>query len=501
MDHLESLINSLESTTYKAFIKHLQSKNKREDVKNITLLEIIKTNDINKLKKLYPNIQDSRAAYHALRKRLQDSLLQFLTEYRVDNQDSETLLAVQYMMLGNILVGKQLYALANKQLLKAEVLALKTEQFSLLNEIYQLQLRFVHTYDPDQIEALAAKMEANQALMNQEGKLLIAYAHIRRQISNIQLQNDVVNLTNVIKTAMRQYKIKLHTVLSYKSIYQILHIANEYAAIYQNYSLIEEYILQSSTFLELQTTITGNQVYYRLYILYYLANYFLRNKEFDKCNEYLALMDTLLQQQPIFKSKFDLRYRIISALCLYYSGEAHKALAIAKDAFKVTKYVSNSEDIADLNACMVLFYSQLNMKDCLRYLATLTQSDIWYEKRLGLLWVIRKNLMEIVVHTQFENTELAISRLVSFKRRYKKFLKSSGEQKVLDYIRLLEQLLLKPDIQYHHQYQVKVTALLNETANQDIFTISFIAWLMSHWQKNSAYEITIALVQNKYNSI
>jgi hypothetical protein len=61
-------------------------------------------------------------------------------------------------------------------------------------------------------------------------------------------------------------------------------------------------------------------------------------------------------------------------------------------------------------------------RESLRQLTLLTRSDAWYEKKMGMLWTIRKNLMEILVQAQFSNIELAMSRLTSFRRRYKKYL-------------------------------------------------------------------------------
>src|SRR5690606_31597912 len=83
--------------------------------------------------------------------------------------------------------------------------------------------------------------------------------------------------------------------------------------------------------------------------------------------------------------------------------------------------------------CLTMFLAQHDDSACLRHLAKLTHSDGWYEKKLGMLWAIRKNLMEILIHTQFGNIDLAISRLQSFKRRYKKYLLTTNEKKVMSY--------------------------------------------------------------------
>jgi len=496
MDYLNALVKNLDNITYRRFKSHLLYKNKREDTKNIILLEIIKTDDIVGLETLYPAQKTNNGAYHALRKRLQDSLLQFLLVENKQTQQQEIHLAQQYLNLGKWLIEQQLTAIAIKQIQKAEAIAIANEQFGVLNDIYQLQLQFAHAVPSWNIAHIGSALLKNQVRLMQEGKLHIAYAHIRAQIAQIQLKNSTINLTDLIQSTMKQYELNLSSALSYSSIYQILHIANEYAGIYQDFSLIDSYIQQSQSFLASKKKLSQQQLYYRLYILYYLANYYLRNKQFEQSKAYLQQMPELWQEHKVYQQQFELRHQMLLSLALYFSGADKKAINIALTALENAKKSNQSEDLADLHSCLVLYYSQTNQSACLKHLAQLTQTDAWYEKRLGMLWVIRKNLMEIVVHAQFQNTELALSRLVSFKRRYKQFLKASNEQKVLDYIRLLEQLLQKTDLKFHSKYQEKVMAIIETQSNEDIFSISFFAWIIAHWRGQNAHQITLELMQN-----
>jgi hypothetical protein len=115
---------------------------------------------------------------------------------------------------------------------------------------------------------------------------------------------------------------------------------------------------------------------------------------------------------------------------------------------------------------------------------------------MGMLWTIRKNLMEILVHAQFSNIELAMSRLNSFRRRYKKYLLKTSEERVLLYLKLVEKYLLKPDVTFETAYRKTVLSLLDGVENNDIFTLSFIAWLIACWEKKTAYKIVLTLVQD-----
>jgi hypothetical protein len=104
--------------------------------------------------------------------------------------------------------------------------------------------------------------------------------------------------------------------------------------------------------------------------------------------------------------------------------------------------------------------------------------------------------MEIPVQAQFFNIELAMSRLSSFRRRYKKYLLSTSEERVLAYLKLVEKYLINPDPVFEAKYKKAVLDLLNSIENNDIFTSSFIAWLIGRWEKKSAYEVVLRIMQN-----
>jgi hypothetical protein len=60
--------------------------------------------------------------------------------------------------------------------------------------------------------------------------------------------------------------------------------------------------------------------------------------------------------------------------------------------------------------CLTMFLALRNDRGSVKQLNLLTQTDAWYKKKMGMLWTIRKNLMEILVHAQFSNIELAMNK-------------------------------------------------------------------------------------------
>lgn len=286
--------------------------------------------------------------------------------------------------------------------------------------------------------------------------------------------------------------------MTYKSVYQILFIANEYAAIQQNYGLIERYIYRTDPFIQDKSTSKPAYLFYQISILYYLANFRLRQRQFAKSTMYLQKMMALMETDQRYYLLFNLRYQLLAALNLYFTGAADDAIELLQQSLSKTKPTSKTEEVEDLRICLVMFLALCNNKGCLKQLTLLTQTDAWYEKNMGMLWTIRKNLMEILVQAQFANIELAMSRLSSFKRRYKKYLLKTSEDRVLLFLKLVEKYLLQPNVAFDKAYQMAVSDLLKKEGNSDIFTLSFIAWLIARWEKKTAYQVVFAVLRDEH---
>ena len=122
MDSLSELINLLNSTEKQDFKQFLQRKNKRADVKNLQLLDLIETDDIEGIKKLYES-EKNNDAYHALRKRLQDNLLLFLSQKTFESNHSDTYDVLRLLVVSRFFLENDVVRIAFKCLDNAERLA------------------------------------------------------------------------------------------------------------------------------------------------------------------------------------------------------------------------------------------------------------------------------------------------------------------------------------------------------------------------------------------
>ena len=493
MNAIGEIINLMNAFDKKAFESYITEKNKRHDVQNIRLFKLLETDDLITINKIYGT---NNAAYHALSKRLHDCLVSFMANRTFVNNTGEAHEVLRLLVVSRLFLEHKLTKTAFKCLAKAEVKALDLEHFSLLNEIYHTQIQYAHLQPQLSLDALIDKFTANTQKLRREEQLNVGYALLRRELTDIMHKGKVIDFKEFIMGTMSRLGISLNEALTFKSLYQILFIANEYASLNSNFTLVEPFVKKSYNFILGKEDMAGKQLYYHIYILYFMANIYFRNRRFAESEAVLDVMYKQMQQQNgRYYSLFSLRYFLILSLNKNYNGTPDEAMAIAEKALKDAGKKADVNDVHDLRLAIILFKLLQEDLTVSKYMKQYVHTDGWYEKKLGMLYAIRKSLVEILIHIQFENTELVLSRIKSFKRRYKKYLTEVNESRVMNYVLLLERYVLKPEIAATVQFKQTIEAMIQPGIQEDIFVLSFVGWLLSKATKKPPYEITLALMR------
>ena len=500
MNALHEIADIMNETEKKGFIQYLSKKNKRKDAGNIALFNSLKTDDIN-LKKNVLKSKKSIDSYHALRKRLYDSMIDFMANRSFENNTSQESTVLRLIVVSRLFFEHKLIKTAFKCLAKAEDIALSIEHFNLLNEIYRTQIQFSHFNLSEPIERIIEKFRANKKQLEYEEQLNLGYAVLRRELAAIYHEGRITDFQALIKNTIETHGISLNKGLTFKSLYQILFIANEYASINNDFSLIQPFVVKSYHFISKKNDLTDRHLYYHIYILYFIANFYFRNGQFTESLSYLDLMFTELQKQSgKYYQRFCLRYFLLLAFNENYLGHSEKAIEIAEKALSSNKK-ADLNDSNDIRLMLIVFYIQQSAgRDALKEMAKLNHTDSWYEKKMGMDWTIKKCLVEILLHAQQENTELALSRIKSFKRRYKKYLLTVNEGRVVQYLLFVEQYVMKPEIIQKQKFQKAIEDFIitAQKGPKDIVIMSFLSWLLARVRRKAIYDTTLQLLKTYF---
>lgn len=494
---LNRIISSLSADDYTGFLQYLSKKNRRSDVKNIELFKLLYADELSSeeiCKALYGNAR--KDAYHALRKRLYDSLIDFLASANLEDENSEKVQIIKYTLVAHSFLQQEQYALALKLLEKAETIAKEYQLYTYLNEIYHTKIQFSYAFTTLDLETQIATFKENQRLYFLEEELNIVYAKVREQLLLLHYKGEAINFQELFIGILAKQQITIDETLSFKSLYQLLTIASISAFVTKDYLEIESFMMETYSLLEKRTN-REKQRFYHIQSLYMIANMFFRNKQFEKSQHFLALMhQEMLGNRKKYYKRFLLKYELLLNLNLNYTNRQDEAIARTLPLLK--KKHQDIETLLEIHLSLVVFYAQKNeFKKAYQFLSKLYHTDHWYAEKVGKEWVIKKSLVEILLLVELDKFDLFENRLSRFKRQFSAYLKDIHQEKTLLFLKYVEHY-------YNNPKEVTSKEFFNKIENsfewigakrEDIFVMSFYAWLKSKMLQESIYNVTLDLIQ------
>ena len=484
MSTIHAIIATLSNEDKKEFVRNLKDRNKRNDTKNVELFRLLDSTNLpsNIDEILYG--KSSKGAYHALTKRLHDVLIDFIATKGFDKESSEEMNALKLLLASRIFFEQKQPNIAFKTLAKAELIASKHSLFNILNEIYQTLLLHTHLNPSLDLNEVINKYQTNKINIGHEENLNLFYATIQAQLN----QNNP-GISDVINRNLVQFNISITKNLSYQSLFKILQITNQVAYVTRDYHAFLRFVEDACQKIEATERTKDKYLHDHLQILYYLANTYFRIKNFELSASYLDTMySNMSLENKKYNSIFYPQYVLLKSLLLVYTGKNDEA--VAKTAgFNFEKFRNKSDYVLDIKLTLtVALFFQNKYKEAFKNLQEFHHSDQYYIDKIGYIWVIQKNLIEILLLIELDYIDLVESRLNSFKRKYSAHLQEHNEHVVLDFFKLITNFHYKSEDIYSETFKRKVDDLLSiNSKDTDVFTISFYAWIKAKIGKADAY--------------
>ncbi|WP_299104941.1 hypothetical protein [uncultured Winogradskyella sp.] len=498
MIEIKSIINTLSTEDHQKFVNYLQQKNKRKDTKNIQLFKLLANNfDDSKsiCKKLY-NTEKSNA-YHALRKRLFQSLIDFTANKNLEDENSVDMQIVKYILASRTFLLQNNFKIAYKTLDKAERLADEHLLYPMLNEIYHTKIQYASNYPKIDLNELIIKQKENQNKHQLEDQLNIVYAKLKSVLNEVTYKGHVIDFETELEVILNEHNIKLDASLSFKSLYQILAIAHISALVTTKYYKIENFVLKTYGVLK-QKKETDKQLFYQIQIVYIIANTLFRNKKFESSLAYITEMEQLmhLKQRSYYKT-FILKKTLVEALNLNYNNKQEEAILLAENI--MYKKHNDIETLLDLRlSCFMFYFQKADYVKAKTISSKFYHTDQWYIEKAGIDWVIKKNVAELLLYIELQEDDLFFSRLKSFKRSYSNYLNQIEQSRILTFLKFAEQYYLKPESISTEKFKNNLETSFEwiTIPEEDIFVISFYAWLKSKIERQDIYPTTLLLLNS-----
>ena len=146
MNAISAIINTMSLEEQREFLLFQQKKNRRSDTKNQTLFKLIAKGENQNLdQKLYG--KPAKNSYHALCKRLQDALIDFVATKSFATESGAEMDIMKRLLAARIFFEHKQYKVAFRTLAQAEKKAQAIDIYSILTEIYHTKIQYAHLSD------------------------------------------------------------------------------------------------------------------------------------------------------------------------------------------------------------------------------------------------------------------------------------------------------------------------------------------------------------------
>lgn len=468
-----------EITDLKAFINRYGIKENRLD---FTLIDLLRDNNDYSgetlVEKLYGD-QKKKAAYHTLRKRLFRNISDFVTIRTVEQDHTASGPLMSMILLVKYLVENDCYDLAWKHLKKAQEIAESSDQFSLLHDIYLMQLEYAQLNAKFNIEEIFEKIETNKKLRDEEERFQMAFS--------------------AVQTSLREHKKKMHFKLEEImeknfdrfQLHEILESRPKF--IYKLIEMVRSAKMTTKGFLDFEPFVEGHyqnmsshgfrekDLEYQSGILYILLHTKFRNKKFKECAVFIQELESLLPNMPkALKKKFFLKLTLVKAAVCAYTGEPEKALLVLDEIVKSPDYEKNEEAVmtALVNKSIYHFFLS-ETKEANQIHVQFPFTDKQVEKKMGREWALKKALIFIIYQFDIENYELVISLVRNFQRNYDDLLKKDIYKRVKGFAYVIRDLAVKPENLGNDKVWETIDSQFETLSfdQEDLQAMTFYGWL------------------------
>ncbi len=501
MDYLRNIIQTLSEediNNFKTFVNRLKQKEKRRDLQLFHILSLQEEFSPRQIaKKLDDHLKMN--AYHSIRKRLTKHLMDFMVTNRLAEDTTASSSVMGLISLSKYLFEKNKPTTAWNYLEKAEQKAIDNEHYDLLNTIYNLQIEQTTSNTKKDLYEIISLRNQNKQLADEEEKVNIASSMVKQQILEYKLNGENVDFNQVVKSTLKQYGLSKTITARPKLTHKIVQISRGVALATKQYHEFEPFIIKQYQKIESRSEFAPKDHFYKLSFLYMISHTLYRNKKFKQSEHYL---ETLYIEASKYKrnywEQFYPKYIMLLSAVKSYQGNNEDALTFLQNEFDKNKHRLSHEDELNILLNLALYYFQNNdAESALDILLSNYHTDHWCAKVVGKEWVLKKNLMEAILHYELANPDMAITRIRTIERNLGDILSQKPYERVKVFIGLVKQVISKPDIVSQQSFEDKIEYSFEwlPMEEEDIQAMSFYAWLKSKITKKDYYEVLLLLVK------
>jgi hypothetical protein len=187
---------------------------------------------------------------------------------------------------------------------------------------------------------------------------------------------------------------------------------------------------------------------------------------------------------------------------LSFEGKNEEAIKLCESTLNDKKLKISLKDSYSVNLNLIVFnFNAKRFRQANKLFLFSPHTDDFLVKRLGVEWVMRKNLIFAIVQYEVGHEDICLSTIRKMERKYAGVLRMHGYERAKNYLILLKQFVNNP-----HQFS---KSKFYEDAQKQLFAksfdmeeykmIAFYSWLKSKAEKTDYYETMKELIRVNSN--
>jgi tetratricopeptide (TPR) repeat protein len=500
MDTLRETIHSLSKEERREFRAFINRQRLRQNRKDLALFDLMLEDEELKPREIVSRFYEdgNMNAYHTLRKRLTQHLQDFIS-LKIKHEDDSAYAHISGLIsISRYLLSKNRPEVAAKFLDKAEKLAENNEVYELLDAIYNLEIIHAHRLEKP-VSELIEKWKYSRDQREIEEKISMAYGLIRSRLERMKHDGTDENLEMITGQALRELDVEQAALTRPSLMYMIVAMTRSALIATKSYHQFEPYVIDAYNRILKSQGFQKKDHLYELWFLYMISHVLYRNRQFDKCKEYLeALNDAISRYGNLHVNMFYPRYVLLTAAMLSYSGRNDKAINMLESALEEPSFKPDLTNRLNLILNLAVYHFQAeDYKMANQTLLKIQHTDKWCEKKMGMEWRFKKNLIEIIIQIELGNSEIALTRIKSMERYFSTFFQKLLYQRAKTFIRFIRFVVEKPEQVKSEAFALQVDEMIDRLPGdrEDIQAMTFFCWLKSKMLGKPYYPVLIQTIK------
>ena len=479
---IESVFNLLPNSDKKEFIQFLDRKKRKANRKDIDVCNALMNGKEPKF--------EIANNYHAIRNRIKKDLIKFMSLKQMDNDITETSELINEIGLCRFLLENKLTKIAWGYLIKVENKAIKSKNYLALNNLYTLMLEYASSEFAYEVSEILEKKKEAKDFIEFEEEFLIHLALAKNKLYNLKtsLSSDTKSASiKDLKRLLKKYEEHIYE--HPKQVCNYLETLRNTYLLARDLSSIEDIALRLYNNTNKAAGFTKNTHQYKLRMLYIVCHSLYRNKKFKECLQYLNEFKTSIAQYN--QSQFDYYYSKIAAFksaIHFITGNLGEAILTIEKFFENNPKTSVKDNL-NLHLSLITFYAYNNeYRKANRIFINFHHTDKWCEKKMGKEWVIRKNLIEMLIQYEMGKDDIALNRINSIIKSSKELFKLNQYQDVAGYLILFKKYIEDQTSVTITDLENAISAQKGDNLDEEVKKISFYCWFKARVSNKDFYK-------------